>query len=252
MARRIYCQYPDGRCWEVGVEQSGWCFKLYTYPNDGIYCLEDWELRFSVRGTFLIDQRGVSIPADVLLGRIRNSVSGVDWTVLRQFHFKGRLLDKFLNDNLAELGPNGLLRHKIGWGCTAHGEGTWDVCERETPAGEELKRISNLFRREKVVERLYALGDVLPFSGHSQLAGSAVSILRYRPDTLVLVVTQGPKFGMILLILEGIEWHDAEDGAPYITQDELRRALRLRTGWQLTDDGSSLESVAGNLRLQDE
>jgi len=104
----------------IGKSSMGWVFSLRVYPEQGIHNLYDW-LPILVNDDNLImdEYQRVIKPSDLLMtitGRRRLTPPQMDQAQLELNH--------------AEPGPNNLLRHRAGTGCT-HGEGTWDYCNYE-------------------------------------------------------------------------------------------------------------------------
>lgn len=108
---------PDVEVRHIGKSSAGWCFSLHVIPEDGITCLEDWEARWSEPGTWIEDEYGRQISAE----QMREVIAQRSWKWTG-----GALEGKWLRDNHALPGPNGLVRHALGWHCIGHGEGTWD------------------------------------------------------------------------------------------------------------------------------
>jgi len=107
----------------IGKSSGGWCFSLHVVPEDSIYDLEDWETLWSVPGSYIKDEYGTLITVEEMLDTIVKRGPGrhnerIDpWT------------DKDYADNHAQVGPNGLVRHRIdkdGRFCIKNGRGTWD------------------------------------------------------------------------------------------------------------------------------
>ena len=101
----------------IGKSSGGWCFGLRVYPERDINTLNDWEHKLS--GETITNEYGDKLNlAELLLVLQARSWRARDYT------------PAFLRDNLATLGPNGLLcaatRHGI-----SHGEGTWDYIPHE-------------------------------------------------------------------------------------------------------------------------
>ena len=101
----------------IGKSSAGWCFSLHVYPEDGINDLKDW---LSILETATIkDEYGQIIS----FGEMKKRIIERRWNRDGQEAFSAA----FLDSNHANLGPNGLLRHRIdGRHCISQGEGTWD------------------------------------------------------------------------------------------------------------------------------
>lgn len=110
-----------GRAYEIerrhiGKSSAGWCFSLHVIPEDGINTLNDWRREWSAEGVTIEDEYGAAwTPAD-MLERIANRC----WPAAKPHS------PQFYEQNGAQPGPDGLLRHRIGSHCIGHGEGTWD------------------------------------------------------------------------------------------------------------------------------
>jgi hypothetical protein len=98
----------------VGKSSAGWCFSLHVYPEEGIHDLADWR-KILHTGT-ICDEYGDGVSPKEMLSIIteRTWVTPNRWSAIDY------------ESNNGEPGPNGLVRHRIGGGCIAHGEGTWD------------------------------------------------------------------------------------------------------------------------------
>jgi hypothetical protein len=106
---------PDVVRRHIGKSSGGWCFALHVYPEYGINDLADWHPLLMLGHIF--DEYGETIPIDVMYHIITN----------RGFQNSPTPDECFLEDNYAELGPNGLARAKIDMRhCIGHGDGTWD------------------------------------------------------------------------------------------------------------------------------
>ena len=100
----------------IGKSSGGWCFSLHVIPERKINDLEDWEHLWRKNGSFIEDEYGQRVPADIMLDKIVNRSGECDnqWS------------KKDYQQNYAEPGPHGLARHILGYHCIKHGEGTWD------------------------------------------------------------------------------------------------------------------------------
>jgi hypothetical protein len=121
----------------VGKSSGGWCFSLHVIPENGINTLEDWKKLWSAPGAYILDEYGKRVSIEDLEAEIteRNGGNMFEWwddpqwwlgIGERSFSFSYRSEADFHERNYSERGPNGLLRHRIGDRCIAHGEGTWD------------------------------------------------------------------------------------------------------------------------------
>lgn len=103
----------------IGKSSVGWTFALCTYPDEGIESLNDWH-SFVSDGQ-IVDEYGNELePWEMLL------VVCVRASGQRDGHSQ-----RFLDENHAESGPNGLLRRRVEGICVGHGEGTWDLMDGE-------------------------------------------------------------------------------------------------------------------------
>jgi len=114
----------------IGKSSVGWCFALHVYPGE-IDTLEDWLKRLYGNG-YIQDDYGDEITLDALIKLITKRSAA---PVPARFNGCGHLYktrgkpmtqQEFLDKNSAVLGPNNLLRYRLGNGCIGHGDGTWD------------------------------------------------------------------------------------------------------------------------------
>jgi hypothetical protein len=106
----------------IGKSSAGWCFSLRVYPDvaDLPNNLEEWKKLWGKPGFVIVDEYSMVISQDEMLAKITKRESGST----------GRSRE-FYERNGGEEGPNGLIRHKLGVSCVAHGDGTYDLVERE-------------------------------------------------------------------------------------------------------------------------
>lgn len=109
----------------LGKSSASWCFALHVYPEKGI---NNWDdiLKYIV-GKEIKDEYGYTISLSKFIDIVTNrswEFSRDDYDFSKDSHYNS--LEHFLKLNHAELGPNNLLRHKIGEYCIGHGEGTYD------------------------------------------------------------------------------------------------------------------------------
>ena len=115
----------DPRSWRkeaihIGKSSFGWCFALRIHPEIGIFDLGDWSLRLMDPGQMIIDEYGQIME---FMDLYKTITEREGW---------GRAASpEWLAKNSAAPGPNRLVRHTIGYGCVAHGLGTWDLVEGE-------------------------------------------------------------------------------------------------------------------------
>ena len=115
------CRHSKERL-HIGKSSGGWCFSLHYDRSEGLESLDDWIKRIeaSKETHRIVDEYGGVVTLDELLKTIKER--SWDRPVPDTFDYKS---------NYAELGPNGLVRHKVGPHCVAHGEGTWDLIPGE-------------------------------------------------------------------------------------------------------------------------
>ena len=108
-----------GRAFEahhIGKSSGGWCFSLYVGEWEGPKDFKGWKDRINSAGSIIKDEFGGIVTPDEMIDIIinRSAISGHKWT------------KEQYQRSIAEPGPNGLARHKIGDFCIGHGEGTCD------------------------------------------------------------------------------------------------------------------------------
>jgi len=111
----------------IGKSSSGWCFSLHVIPEGGINDLLDLERRFAEPGAVIKDEYGEIVSADEMLKRIKDRKREPGpWATIPLGYDSW---DEFHRRNYSEVGPNGLLRHRINSHsrCLGHGPGTWDL-----------------------------------------------------------------------------------------------------------------------------
>ena len=108
----------------LGKSSAGWCFSLHIYPELEINTLEELVQYISNKGYKIKNEYGEEKTINEFLDVVTNR----SWPHERKFPdgwYAG--WSDFLEENHAEEGPNGLVRHKLENGhCIGHGEGTWD------------------------------------------------------------------------------------------------------------------------------
>lgn len=110
----------------IGKSSHGWCFSLAV--NEEIKNLDNWKKKFE--DGVIKDEYGDIIPVKEMLSIIteRYGHNKFNEPFPETIFFpKDYSWDRFFYDNHCERGPNGLVRHKIGESCIAHGDGTWDL-----------------------------------------------------------------------------------------------------------------------------
>lgn len=117
----------------IGKSSAGWVFSLHAHPEEGILDLPDWVCLWSKPDAVIKNEYGDIISPEEMYRCIaeRTWKQEISWDD-RQLPF-GNYIDweDFHRKNQSEVGPNGLLRHRIGadeYREVKHGEGTWDIC----------------------------------------------------------------------------------------------------------------------------
>jgi hypothetical protein len=103
----------------IGKSSAGWCFSLHVIPEEGINDLDDWKKLWNKEGTYIQDEYGTTFNQTIIEREImeRGVLAG-----------SSHESERWLAENSAENGPNGLVRHRIdGKFCIGHGKGTWDL-----------------------------------------------------------------------------------------------------------------------------
>lgn len=96
----------------IGKSSGGWCFSLHV--DEQIPSLDEWKREWSKSGVRIVDEYGEErSPASMLA-----IITERSWNPRGTFDYQR---------NHAEPGPNGLARHKLGYGCIGHGDGTYDL-----------------------------------------------------------------------------------------------------------------------------
>ena len=105
----------------IGKSSGGWCFSLRVSPDEGIESLADWVAQWAPADRIIRDEYGREISPTEMLAIIADRERVNDTP----------LPDGWYRQNEAELGPNGLARHRIGRFCIGHGDGTYDLVSGE-------------------------------------------------------------------------------------------------------------------------
>lgn len=116
----------------IGKSSSGWCFALHVIPAEGLNDLDDWVARWSLPDAAILDEYNRTV-STVEMFRIITERSHppppVDGRTAQERDQRVR----YLRENYAEEGPNGLLRHSLMRGdmrdMKGRGAGTWDLLE---------------------------------------------------------------------------------------------------------------------------
>lgn len=119
------CGRPFDRL-HIGKSSGGWCFSLHVMPEEGIDTLDDWRSLWADPGVRIQTEYGKTIGASEMEAIItkRRRDSPLDSPEWWQGYYGSE--DDFHQKNHSMRGPNNLLRHKLGHGCIAHGDGPWD------------------------------------------------------------------------------------------------------------------------------
>lgn len=108
----------------IGKSSAGWCFSLHVDEDKGINSLQDWITRWSAPDVTILDEYGDVISSTEMLNIITERKREPLWD---KAPFGYPNWQKFHADNESEEGPDGMLRHRIGRFCLAHGEGSYDL-----------------------------------------------------------------------------------------------------------------------------
>ncbi len=120
----VHCGRGDAPI-HIGKSSAGWCFSLHV--TDEYESLEYWILQFNSEGAKIVDEQGGIFTPNEMIRKIteRRRPGGNDGTFPVPFGYES--WEEFFEQNNAELGPNGLVRSRIGGSCIGHGAGTWDL-----------------------------------------------------------------------------------------------------------------------------
>jgi hypothetical protein len=113
-ALELLREAKEGERLHIGKSSTGWCFSLHV--TDSIRSLEDWKAKFS-EGVIL-DEYGREHSPEEMLRIITDRRSYTTFPAIPA------MATYFV-------GPNNLLRHKVGPHCSGYGDGTWDLIEGE-------------------------------------------------------------------------------------------------------------------------
>lgn len=125
-----YIRHPvfglDKKDLHIGKSSLGWCFSLHVIPEEGLTSLDAWKNLFYRGFGHIESEYGERISADemleVILVRQRRIPLQESW---KSMGYKS--LEDMLEKNHAEVGPNGLLSHKVdGIHCVGKGNGTYN------------------------------------------------------------------------------------------------------------------------------
>ncbi len=129
----------------IGKSSAGWCFALRVYPKGveigpettlSISGLRDW---FGLFDEYpegeIVNEHDEIISVAHMAQIITCRYNGQTWErrifAATQEPWTPETEARFHAQNFSERGPNFLLRSRIGDNCTGHGEGTWDLFDRE-------------------------------------------------------------------------------------------------------------------------
>ena len=134
MGTNYYVTDKSDGCWfcgrgikevHLGKSSASWCFTLHVYPSRDIHNWED--MKDYIKDKKITNEYGDSITLSEFIDTVENRKrpsSLLKKNFSRSTYYTS--LGEFLEANNAELGPNNLLRHRIGDFCIGHGEGTYD------------------------------------------------------------------------------------------------------------------------------
>ena len=113
--------------YHIGKSSAGWCFSLHVDPEEGIQSLDDLKQAMSCDGVAIRNEYGEIITTDEMIAIItKRGPREVERTP-----FGYSSWEEFHQHNSSEMGPNGMLRHRIDRYCVGHGDGTWDLLSGE-------------------------------------------------------------------------------------------------------------------------
>lgn len=110
----------------IGKSYAGWCFSMHVMPEKGINTIDDWRALWKQPGARIRNEYDDWVTAEEMEKVICERSGCTDWNT--PWWASGRYANEadFHANNESERGPNGLLRHRIGWFCVGHGNGTYD------------------------------------------------------------------------------------------------------------------------------
>ena len=114
-----HCGTPNAIATErhIGKSSAGWVFLLHVYPEENIRDLNDWIELFNSDLYKIRDEYGVYV----------SKVEMITIITKRSWNNLSSMSALDLERNHAQLGPNNLVRSKLGRDCIGHGDGTWDL-----------------------------------------------------------------------------------------------------------------------------
>jgi len=107
----------------IGKSSAGWCFALHAIPERNLMSWEDWCV--FLKDKKIYNEYGNSLTLDEMDNKVTSRSWGREegWRLQKGYSS----WEDFFNKNQAQLGPDGLLRHKISDRCILHGDSTWDL-----------------------------------------------------------------------------------------------------------------------------
>lgn len=132
MGTNYYAKLEDDTELHIGKSSGGWCFSLHIYPKIGIDDLPDWIDFLAANHYKIKNEYEEPVTLDELFGVItlRKGRHNFDEPFPESNFCRYKSWEEFHNINYSEPGPNGLLRHQLGYGCVKQGSGTWDCIDR--------------------------------------------------------------------------------------------------------------------------
>lgn len=129
MGTNYYVEIPgEEEELHLGKSSGGWCFALHVIPERGLNDLEDWKPL--LKKGYITDEYQKRLTYEEVLSVITDrsfpdTPEECEKKLKESSAWYSSYKD-FLKKNHAVLGPNNLVRAKVGPHCTKHGEGTWD------------------------------------------------------------------------------------------------------------------------------
>ena len=128
MGTNYYLELPGcdhcgrgGERLHIGKSSAGWVFALRVYPERNLHSLSDWRRLLDKEEGNIRDEYDKLISPDYMI----KTITERSWPYEHVQH-------DMLSRGMCEIGPNNLLRSKIGYGtCIGWGKGTWEYCEGE-------------------------------------------------------------------------------------------------------------------------
>ena len=112
----------------IGKSSGGWCFAVHVTEN--IPDWQSWKNYLKKNNSKIYDEYDKEISLNSLINIVENRSSKTEYNEKlfkeNNHYSQYTSLERFLEVNQAEIGPNNLLRHKLNERCISHGDGTWD------------------------------------------------------------------------------------------------------------------------------